>query len=164
MIGVGSGLYVYADGEYSETFDFFTLNPLQVGTTTPFKAELSGNKLTLSADTFNGVLVEVWEKISEAEDELTGNWVITGRKRDDQISRYTPGVRRTIKILSGGRFNGSCSTLKPKNSQALEGELTPPKTGNTPKTSPFFQGIIQELELVWDLNSKSSMESGIIVD
>lgn len=104
FIGAGGGPYSYDNGRYSETLDFFTLNPLQIGTTTPFKVDLSGNKLTMSADTNNGMLVEVWERISNERNDLTGNWVITGRKRDDQISRSTPGARRTIKILSGGRF------------------------------------------------------------
>jgi len=104
FIGAGGGPFKFADGKYSETLDFFTLNPLQVGTTTPFKIELNGNKLTLSANTNDGMLVETWEKISDATDNLTGNWVITGRKRDGEISRSTPGARRTVKILSGGRF------------------------------------------------------------
>lgn len=104
FIGAGGGPYKFESGKCSETLDFFTLDPLQVGTTTPFKVDLKGNKLTLSADTNGGMLVETWEKVSESKDDLTGNWVITGRKRDDQISRSTPGARRTIKILSGGRF------------------------------------------------------------
>ena len=104
FIGAGGGPFKFADGKYSETLDFFTLNPLQVGTTTPFKIELNGSKLTLSANTNDGMLVETWEKISDASDDLTGNWVITGRKRDGEISRSTPGARRTVKILSGGRF------------------------------------------------------------
>ena len=104
FIGAGGGPYHYEDGRYSETLDFFTLNPLQIGTTTPFKVDLTANKLTISADTNNGILVEVWEKISDEENDLSGNWVITGRKRDDQISRSTPGARRTVKILGGGRF------------------------------------------------------------
>lgn len=104
FIGAGGGPYKYEDGKYSETLDFFTLNPLQVGITTSFQVEIKDKKLTLSGNTPNGMLVEIWEKVSDAKDDLTGNWVITGRKRDDQISRSTPGARRTVKILSGGRF------------------------------------------------------------
>lgn len=104
FIGAGGGPYEYANGKYSETLDFFTLDPLQVGTTTPFKVELKENRLSLTANTNQGILVEVWERISESQDDLTGNWVITGRKREEEISRSTPGARRTIKILSGGRF------------------------------------------------------------
>lgn len=104
FIGAGGGPYKLAEGKLLETLDFFTLDPLQVGTTTSFRIEWNGTKVILSGDTANGILVETWERIGESTDDLTGNWVITGRKRDDQITRSTPGARRTIKILSGGRF------------------------------------------------------------
>ena len=104
FIGAGGGPYSYQDGKYSETLDFFTLNPLQIATTTPFKLDWAQGKLVLSANTNEGMLVETWEKISDSKDALTGNWVITGRKREGEISRSTPGARRTVKILSGGRF------------------------------------------------------------
>ncbi len=104
FIGAGGGPFSYQDGKYSETLDFFTLDPLQVGATTTFKLEWTQGKLVLSANTDKGLLVETWEKISDSKDALTGNWVITGRKREGEISRSTPGARRTVKILSGGRF------------------------------------------------------------
>jgi len=104
FIGAGGGPYSYQDGKYSETLDFFTLNPLQIATTTPFKLDWAQGKLVLSANTNEGMLIETWEKISDSKDALTGNWVITGRKREGKISRSTPGARRTVKILSGGRF------------------------------------------------------------
>ncbi|GMQ25831.1 hypothetical protein Aoki45_25130 [Algoriphagus sp. oki45] len=138
FIGAGGGPYAYANGKYSETLDFFTLNPLQVGTTTPFKAELAGNKLTLSADTNNGMLVEVWEKISSDEDALTGNWVITGRKRDDQISRSTPGARRTIKILSGGRFQWVAFNSETREFSGTGGGTYTAKDGKYTENITFF--------------------------
>lgn len=104
FIGAGGGPYSSADGKLSETLDFFTLNPLQIGTSTSFIMEWVQGKLVLSANTNEGMLVETWEKISDSKDALTGNWVITGRKREGEISRSTPGARRTVKILGGGRF------------------------------------------------------------
>lgn len=104
FIGAGGGPFSYQDGKYSETLDFFTLDSLQVGSSTPFKLEWTQGKLVLTANTKKGMLIETWEKISDSKDALTGNWVITGRKRDGEIARSTPGARRTVKILSGGRF------------------------------------------------------------
>lgn len=138
FIGAGGGPYSFENGKYSETLDFFTLNPLQIGTTTPFKVDLSGNKLTLSANTNNGMLVEVWEKISEAKDDLTGNWVITGRKRDDQISRSTPGARRTIKILSGGRFQWVAFNSETKEFSGTGGGTYTAKDGKYTENITFF--------------------------
>lgn len=104
FIGAGGGPFSYQDGKYSESLDFFTLDSSQVGSTTSFKLEWTKGKLILSANTQKGMLVETWEKISDSTDALTGNWVITGRKREGEIARSTPGSRRTVKILSGGRF------------------------------------------------------------
>lgn len=104
FIGAGGGPFVYQDGKYSETLDFFTLDSSQVGTTTSYKLEWSNENLVLTGSTKGGMLVETWEKISDSKDSLTANWVITGRKREGEISRSTPGARRTVKILSGGRF------------------------------------------------------------
>src|SRR5690606_19587132 len=104
FVGAGGGPYQFGDGDYSETLDFYTLDPSRVGSTSSFKTELRGNKLTISGNTADGKREETWEKISESKDALTGNWVITGRKREEEISRSTPGARRTVKILSGGRF------------------------------------------------------------
>jgi len=104
FIGAGGGPFAYEDGSYSETLDFFTLNPSQIGTTNLFKLDWTQGKLVLSGNTKEGMLVETWERISDSKDLLTGNWVITGRKQEGEISRSNPGARRTVKILSGGRF------------------------------------------------------------
>ena len=104
FVGAGGGPYRYEGGKLAETLEFFTLNPDFVGMVTSFEVHLEGKLLTLTANTPRGPLVETWEQLSEAKDELTGNWVITGRKQGDQVNRSTPGARRTIKILSGGRF------------------------------------------------------------
>jgi hypothetical protein len=53
FIGAGGGPYTVVEGKLLETLDFFTLNPLQVGTTTSFRIEWNGNKITLSGDTAN---------------------------------------------------------------------------------------------------------------
>lgn len=138
FIGAGGGPYKFADGKYSETLDFFTLNPLQVGTTTPFKAELSGDKLILTANTNEGMLVETWEKISDAEDALTGNWVITGRKRDGEVSRSTPGARRTVKILSGGRFQWIAFNSETKEFSGTGGGTYTAVNGKYTENITFF--------------------------
>lgn len=138
FIGAGGGPFLYQEGKYSETLDFFTLNPLQVGTTTPFKAELKGNRLTLTANTNDGMLTEVWERISDSKDELTRNWVITGRKRGEEISRSTPGSRRTIKILSGGRFQWVAFNSETKEFSGTGGGTYTAKDGKYTENITFF--------------------------
>ncbi len=94
------GEFRIADGKFIEVQDFNTENPEFVGKEIYYDITQEGDKITISdpIDTW------VWERISNEKDDLTRNWVITGRQRNGEISRSTPGDRRTIKILSGGRF------------------------------------------------------------
>ena len=138
FIGAGGGPYKLAEGKLLETLDFFTLDPLQVGTTTSFRIEWKGSKITLSGDTANGILVETWERISESKVDLTGNWVITGRKRDDQITRSTPGARRTIKILSGGRFQWVAFNSETREFSGTGGGTYTAQNGKYTENITFF--------------------------
>ena len=94
------GEYSNEDG-YTETFDFYTIDSSMVGNQKDYEMDLKGKELMLLE--FGGK-TETWEKISDDSNDLSGNWVITGRKRNGEISRSTPGARRTIKILGGDRF------------------------------------------------------------
>ncbi|GAA4308941.1 hypothetical protein GCM10023115_36370 [Pontixanthobacter gangjinensis] len=95
------GEYDYSNGDYTATQDFNTKLPEAIGDTRDPKLTFQGdNKIKI-----NEVKeVQVWEKISDSENSLNGNWVITGRKRDGKIDKMKPGDRRTIKILGGDRF------------------------------------------------------------
>ncbi|MCG9971254.1 hypothetical protein [Christiangramia crocea] len=92
----------YEMGDYTETLDFDTKNPETIGETLDPKLTFmeGNNKIEINDVTQD----EIWERISDNETDLSGNWVITGRKRDGELNRMTPGDRRTIKILGGDRF------------------------------------------------------------
>lgn len=104
----GSNEFLWAQGgeydsqDYKESIDFHTKNKDMVGKDlNPKLTFMDGNdKIKIN----NVKEVQIWERVSENDNELTGNWVITGRKRNDEMSRMTPGDRRTIKILGGDRF------------------------------------------------------------
>ncbi|MBW3469282.1 hypothetical protein [Arthrospiribacter ruber] len=104
FLGAGGGEFSLSGNDYSETLDFYTFNPEFVGNTTKFHITMADGKMVITTEKDGQTLVEIWEKIGEGSDELTNNWVFTGRKSDGEISRSTPGDRRTVKILTGGRF------------------------------------------------------------
>ncbi|MDG1275771.1 MAG: hypothetical protein P8O16_00720 [Algoriphagus sp.] len=138
FIGAGGGPYSLDSDKYIETLDFFTLDPLQVGNSTSFKLDLVNGKMVISGNTDNGMLVEIWEKLPEQKDALTGNWVITGRKRGEEISRSTPGARRTVKILSGGRFQWIAFNSETKEFSGTGGGTYTAKDGKYVETITFF--------------------------
>lgn len=138
FIGAGGGAFELKDGDYLETLDFFTLDPTQVGTTNHYKLDLTNGKLVISAEINGSTLVEIWEKLPEKSDDLTGNWVITGRKRDGEISRSTPGARRTIKILSGGRFQWVAFNSETKEFSGSGGGVYTAEDGKYTENITFF--------------------------
>lgn len=104
FVSAGGGNYQMQGGTYTETLDFYTNRPEAIGKPTEYVCTVVGATMTISASMHGIQLEEVWQRISNTQDELTGNWVITGRKRDSTLTRTVPGARRTIKILSGGHF------------------------------------------------------------
>ncbi|MFD2517195.1 hypothetical protein [Salinimicrobium flavum] len=100
FLSAGGGEYSAEGLNYIEAFDFYTADPEMVGRKKTYVLELEDDLLTLKKEDET----EVWQKISDSRNSLSGNWVITGRKRDGEMKRSTPGARRTIKILGGDRF------------------------------------------------------------
>ncbi|WP_339866668.1 hypothetical protein [uncultured Algoriphagus sp.] len=138
FISAGGGPFAYNDGNYVETLDFFTLDPFQVGTSNKYKLDWVNEKMVISSDINGKMLVEIWEKVSDTEDDLTGNWVITGRKRGEEISRSTPGARRTVKILSGGRFQWIAFNSETKEFSGTGGGTYTAKDGKYVESITFF--------------------------
>ena len=101
FISAGGGEF-FIDNGYSEILDFHTKDSTLVGQEITFQGYHRYDGLVL--EEIEGGVEKTWKRISTDKDDLSGNWVITGRKRDGEIHRSTPGARRTIKILGGGRF------------------------------------------------------------
>ncbi|MCE7055099.1 hypothetical protein LZF95_10470 [Algoriphagus sp. AGSA1] len=138
FVGAGGGPYSYKDGKYTETLDFFTLDPLQVGKTHKYELDWANEKMVISSEINGKTLVEIWEKVADTKDDLTGNWVITGRKRGEEISRSTPGARRTVKILSGGRFQWIAFNSETKEFSGTGGGTYTAKGGKYIENITFF--------------------------
>lgn len=104
FLEAGGGLFSLEGNTYTETLDFFTAQPKYVGQMFTYTLTRKGNLLMLEGQHNGQAFQETWELISDQTNALSGNWVITGRKRDGEISERAPGARRTIKILGGDRF------------------------------------------------------------
>lgn len=70
-------------------------------------SSLMGKEVLHSGKISNGQIAlndGTWQRIDAEKSDLDGAWLITGRMRNGEISRRTPGERKTMKILGGGRF------------------------------------------------------------
>jgi hypothetical protein len=104
FLSAGGGEFTLNGNQYVEVMDFNTQHPELIGNSRTFNLDFKDDKIIKSSNIQGKSLIEIWQKISEKEDDLTGNWVITGRKTDGKLNEMTPGARRTVKILGGGRF------------------------------------------------------------
>jgi hypothetical protein len=101
FVGTYGGSYRLENGGYAVTMEFHSLNPETIGNEYSGSLTFKDGMLSISED---GGLSE-WKKVDDGKPgKLAGAWVITGHMRDGKIEKRTPGARRTMKILSGTRF------------------------------------------------------------
>lgn len=88
-------------GTFTETIEFDTEKKENVGTSRNCTYKLSNNTLTAACD---GQTLE-WTRLDDSQKApLAGTWRITGRENNGEMSTIKPGPRKTLKILSGTRF------------------------------------------------------------
>jgi len=97
--GTWGGVFSVKEDVISYTFEFSSFDQELVGTSRKMDFNLIEDKLQVDDD-------KVWTRIDDGTPgELFGAWLISGRKRDGEIvKRDTSGPRKTMKILSGTRF------------------------------------------------------------
>ncbi len=138
FLGAGGGEFSRSGSDYTETLDFYTFDKDQVGTKNNYSMDFAENKLVISAHIKGKDLIEIWEKISDRDDAINGTWVITGRKSDGEISGMTPGARRTVKILGGGRFQWIAFNSETKEFSGTGGGTYTAEDGKYTENITFF--------------------------
>lgn len=94
------GFWKMENGNLVETYEFHSAKADMVGQSVSTPASMKKGKLVLTGDSKSE-----WTKLDDGTPgKLAGAWLITGRVRDGEVRRSTPGVRKTMKILSGTRF------------------------------------------------------------
>lgn len=135
FINAAGGEFVLEGSNYTETRDFDTADPNIVGKEQQYDLKWDGeDKVIIS----NGDSNEVWQRISDKKDDLTNNWVITGRERDNEMATMTPGNRRTVKILGGGRFQWIAFNSASKEFSGTGGGTYSAEDGKYTENIEFF--------------------------
>ncbi len=97
------GHWQAAGKELVLTYEFDTADPQRVGQrgSLPFKLNRNGLRLDLPGEGKTD-----WTAIDAGRSTpLTGAWLFAGRKRDGELERRsTDGPRKTMKLLTGNRF------------------------------------------------------------
>jgi hypothetical protein len=98
------GTYSLANGQLTENYEFSTFDAAQVGKTVTGKSTIKDGRWQTTGP--GNKVAETWEKLNEQNknSSLAGTWRITGRERDGEMSIIRPGPRKTLKVLTGTRF------------------------------------------------------------
>ncbi|MBC7850861.1 MAG: membrane or secreted protein [Chitinophagaceae bacterium] len=92
------------------TVEFNTMQKELVGTTFNFSFVKKAAELVTE---LHGASV-TWKQVDNGQAPLSGVWRISGRKQGDNISEMKLGPRRTLKILTGTRFQWAAINIETK--------------------------------------------------
>jgi hypothetical protein len=131
FVATAGGSWKQLPDGVSLAYEFDTATPERVGTVRNVSAIEAEGRLT-----FDG---REWTRVDDGTPgALQGSWLMTGRKRDGQVTTRTPGARRTMKILSGTRFQWIAYNVETKEFFGTGGGTYTTKDGAYTESLEFF--------------------------
>ncbi len=133
--GSYGGQWRVEKNQFIETQEFNTIKPDLIGTELKSEMILKNDKLILKS----GSTVQEFARIDAGKPgQLAGAWLITGRMTDSGIQKRTPGARKTMKILSGTRFQWIAYNNETKEFFGTGGGTYTTENGKYTETIDFF--------------------------
>ncbi|MFT5215668.1 MAG: hypothetical protein ACI83H_000784 [Glaciecola sp.] len=118
----------------TEKVEFDTVTPERVGSEVSFKVDITDNTIQIIGSTM---------KLTRIDDgtpgELQGTWLMSGRVRDrKEQMRDTSGPRKTMKLLSGTRFQWIAYNIETKEFSGTGGGTYTTVNGKYTENIEFF--------------------------
>lgn len=104
------GPYRVEGDQLKVQLQFHTAHQEEVGKTLSYTLYYKRNTLVLPL----WAAGQEWQRIDEGEGVLAGLWRFGGRKQGDQITETVLGDRRTLKMLTGSRFQWAAINIATK--------------------------------------------------
>jgi hypothetical protein len=104
------GTYTFAGNDLIATVEFNTLEKDQIGNQLRYSFVIKKNQLTSD---LSGKKV-IWNLLDKGQGEISGTWRMSGRMQDGKISYSPPRARKTLKVLSGSRFQWAAINAETK--------------------------------------------------
>lgn len=135
FISTFGGSYRVENGRYIAMIEFHSLDPGMVGN--EYRGGITLQNGMLQIDDGSGH--PGWKRIDDGKPgKLAGAWLITGRMRDGNMSKMTPGARRTMKILSGTHFQWIAYNVDTKEFAGTGGGTYTTRNGKYTENIEFF--------------------------
>jgi hypothetical protein len=135
FVSTTGGRWSIKGNDLIETIEFHSNKPELIGKEISTPVELQNGKLVVKMDSKK----EEWTKLDGgAPGQLAGAWLITGRMVDGKLNKITPGARRTMKILSGTRFQWIAYNIETKEFFGTGGGTYTTENGKYTENIEFF--------------------------
>ncbi|MVT07950.1 membrane or secreted protein [Chitinophaga tropicalis] len=89
-----------SDDGATTNIEFNSKDSSQVGKHPEAIAKFEGDQLVLTL----GNETNTWTRVDDGNSVMAGVWQITGREANGKMNQMKPGARKTIKILTGTKF------------------------------------------------------------
>lgn len=133
FIGTWGGTFRAEKGKLIMLQEFNTLELDRIGTETSLDSKVSKQKWTLGAQQTE------FKRLDDGKPgALSGAWLITGRTVNGKATSNRPGARRTMKILSGTRFQWIAYNVDTKEFFGTGGGTYTTVDGKYTETLEFF--------------------------
>lgn len=133
--GTFGGQWRIEKNQFIEIQEFNSLKPELIGIEQRTDLIAQDDKLIFKA----GSVIQEFTRIDAGQPgELSGAWLITGRMIDNNIQKRTPGARKTMKILSGSRFQWIAYNNETKEFFGTGGGTYTSENGKYIETIEFF--------------------------
>ena len=166
---MGGKMTKVANDGYSFFMEYDSFDSKTVGSTTPLEITFKGDQMTIVSD---GEGTMVFKRIDNNQGEMVGAWRITDRMQNGQMSAMRQGSRKTIKMLTGTRFQWVAYDPEAKSFSGTGGGTYTFKNGKYTETIEFHSknpdrvGVVLPFEYEikgkkWDHSGLSSTGSPI---
>lgn len=145
--------------------EFNTAEKEQVGKESRVPFTVKGKTLSVSLSHTDGKPRQWTQLDAGGPGKLAGAWLITGRVVDDGMQKITPGARRTMKILSGTRFQWIAYNTDTKEFFGAGGGTYSTENGKYTENIQFFSRdnsrVGQSLEFDFSLEDGNWRHKGL---
>jgi hypothetical protein len=129
------GTYVIKGNKFVEVQEFNTREPDKIGVEQTSEFKFRNNEIVFT----EGDGAQTWTRIDAGKPgALSGAWLITGRMEGGSMNKINPGARRTMKILSGTRFQWIAYNVETREFFGTGGGTYTTEKGKYTETIEFF--------------------------
>ena len=123
---------------FDYTIEFDTWKPERIGQGVKTKLTIDGAKMTLIQSLGDEEATMTFFRVDDGKGDLAGAWRITDRLRNGEMQAMRQGARKTIKMITGTRFQWAAFNPETKRFSGTGGGTVTLKDGEYTEHIEFF--------------------------